>query len=280
MWSVVPDRVRLIQHGGNSHWSVWSGAERCVLRRYGTHRDLDQVEWEHDVLRCVAARGWPVACAIGDPIVADGRLYSLFPFIGGSRMRGYDDDQRRRCGRILAEFHFDVADVEMGPRPGQPKIWAFRSDPIVENRGALELVLGAPDGALFAEHAVAVVHDFERLGVREFPRSITHGDFAAWNLRFDHGRLSALYDFDPADVDARAADVACARRRSHDVFVEGYLEVLPLTDEELRALGSLWKANVLRYVTSMLRDAMSTDKLSRSEFAWCRAQLDKTRSSR
>jgi hypothetical protein len=61
------------------------------------------------------------------------------------------------------------------------------------------------------------------------------------------------------------------------VFVEGDLEVLPLTGEELRALGSLWTANVLRYATSMLLDAMSTDEWSTSEFAWCRAQLDKTR---
>jgi Ser/Thr protein kinase RdoA (MazF antagonist) len=108
------------------------------------------------------------------------------------------------------------------------------------------------------------------------PGSIVHCDLSAWNVRFTGGRLSALYDFDAADVDARAADVACARRGYHDVFVEGYREGMELSAEELAALGSLWRANVLRYVTNLLRAGISTDEWRRSELEWCRAQLDKT----
>lgn len=275
-WDVVPDRVRLIQDSGNTHWSVRAGGERYVLRRYGTHRDLPQVQWEHDLLGRVTERGWPVACAIGQAVAVDGRFYSLFPFIDGSRMRGRDEDQRRRCGRVLAELHIDVADLEVDPRPGKPKIWEFSPDPIVENGDALRSALGDRDAAVFAQHAVAVADDFERLGVGDFPRSITHGDLAAWNLRFQDGKLSALYDFDSADVDALAADVACARRGYHDVFVEGYLDVLPLSDEELGALGPLWIANVLRYVAGLLRGGITTDEWNWSEVAWCRAQLEKT----
>ncbi len=137
---------------------------------------------------------------------------------------------------------------------------------------ALRAELGTRDAARFAEHAAAVGHDFERFGVREFPRAVVHCDFAAWNLRFTGGRLSALYDFDPADVDARAADVACGRRGYHDAFVDGYLEVLPLTDEELGALASLWTANVLRDLAA----GIATDRWNWAELDWCRAQLDKT----
>ena len=275
-WDVVPNRMRLIQDQGNAHWSVWAAEKRYVLRRYGEHRDLAGVLWEHDLLMRVSDRGWPVACALGPPLAVDGRLYSLFPFIGGSRMRCSDDDQRRRCGRLLAEFHSDVAALEIEPRPDEDTICEFSPEPIIENSDTLGSVLGAPDALAFAEHAVAVADQFRRFGVRDFPRSLAHGDFAAWNLRFANGRLSALYDFDAANIDARAADVACARRGYHDVFVEGYLEVKPLSDDELAALGSLWTANVLRYVTSLLRGAIATDEWNWSELEWCRAQLDKT----
>ena len=223
-----------------------------------------------------SGRGWPVARAIGRPLAVAGNVYSLFPFIGGSRMRGGDEDRRRRCGRMLAEFHVDLASVTIEPRPGAPKIWQFRSEAIAENTQALRAAFGDHAAASVAEHAAMVGHDFERFGIREFPRAVVHCDFAAWNLRFNHGELSALYDFDPADVDARAADVACVRRGYHDVFVDGYLEVLPPSDEELGALGSLWKANVLRHVAGLIDAGIATDEWNRAELDWCRAQLDKT----
>ena len=275
-WDVVPHQVRLIQDRGSAHWSVRSAEERFVLRRYGSHRDLEQVLWEQDLLRRVSARGWPVACAIGPAQAVDGHLYSLFPFIGGSRIRGPDDDQRRRCGRLLAEFHVDTATITIDPRPGVPKIWQFDAETIAANPDTLRTAVGACDAALFAEHAAAVGEDFERFGVRDFPRAVVHGDFAAWNLRFTGGRLSALYDFDPADVDARAADVACGRRGYHDVFVDGYREVLPMTDEELGALASLWTANVLRDIAAALGAGVASDEWNRAELDWCRTQLDKT----
>ena len=73
-----------------------------------------------------------------------------------------------------------------------------------------------------------------------------------------------------------AADVACGRRGYHDGFVDGYLELLPPTDEELGALGSLWKANVLRYVAGLSGAGIATDEWNRAELDWCRAELDKT----
>jgi Ser/Thr protein kinase RdoA (MazF antagonist) len=267
--------VRRIQDGGNTHWSVRAGSERYVLRRYGTHRTLPQVSWEHDLLVRVAERGWPVACAIGEAVVVDGRVYSLFPFLGGARMRGADDHQRRRCGRILAEYHADVADLAVAPRPGKPKLWEFDADAIVQNE-AVRSALGDPAATVLERHATSVAREFERLGVREFPRSVTHGDLAPWNLRFEGTALTALYDFDAADVDALAADVACGRRGYHDVFVDGYVDVHALSDEELAALAPLWIANVLQYVATLCIDTVGVGAWDRTELAWCRAQLDKT----
>jgi len=178
-WGVVPDRVRLIQERGSAHWAVWSAGERFVLRRYGNHRDLAQVLWEHDLLERVSRLGWPVACAIGPPKALDGHVYSLFPFIGGSRMGGSDDDQRRRCGRLLGEFHTDVAAITIEPRPGVPKIWQFDGERIAANLDARRAACGPSDAARFVEHAAAVDRDFARFGVRDFPRAVVHCDFAA-----------------------------------------------------------------------------------------------------
>ena len=212
-WRVVPDRVRLIQDRGSAHWSVRSAGERFVLRRYGQHRNLTHVLWEHDLLTLVSGRGWPVACAIGPPQVRRRPLYSLFPFIGGSRMRGGDDDQRRRCGRMLAEFHVDVAAVTIEPRPGAPKIWQFRSEAIVENTDALARRVRSPRCGTVRRACRGGGPRLRTVRGPGLPAAVVHCDFAPWNLRFTAGRLSALYDFDAADVDARAADVACATAR-------------------------------------------------------------------
>ena len=147
-WDVVPNRVRLIKGGdGNAHWSVSAVQHRYVLRRYGSHRDLPQVRWEHQLLAALAALGWPVACAIGAPVTIDDRIYCLFPFMGGSPMRGLDDEQRRRCGRMLAEFHLDVASLEIDPRPGEPKIFEFTPTAVLEHRDASDPLSGPPTGS-------------------------------------------------------------------------------------------------------------------------------------
>jgi Ser/Thr protein kinase RdoA (MazF antagonist) len=212
---------------------------------------------------------------VGEPITVDGRIYSLFPYIGGQSMRGSDDDRRRRCGRILAELHLDVWSLGIGARPAEPKIVEFAPDQILRHRDALRLALGSADAELFAEHARRVAGNFERLGVRDFPKSIAHRDMSPWNLRFRDGRLSALYDLDHADIDARAADVACGRRGYHDAFVEGYLDVFALSDEELEALGSLWSAHMLGYAARLIAEAMSSDSWNLPELRWCRTQLTK-----
>jgi homoserine kinase type II len=276
-WDVVPNRVRLIKGGdGNAHWSVSAGRQRYVLRRYGSHRNLAQVRWEHQLLAAVAALGWPVACAIGAPVTIDDRIYCLFPFMGGSPMRGLDDQQRRRCGRMLAEFHLDVASLEIDARPGEPKVFEFTPSAVLEHRDAFRSALGDTDGELFAERALSVADDFERLHVREFPRSITHGDLSPWNVRFRDSQLSALFDLDHSDVDVRAADVACGRRGYHDDFVEGYLSVFQLSGEELAGLGPLWSAQMLSYADNLIADGITTQEWNLPELQWCRTQLTKT----
>jgi Ser/Thr protein kinase RdoA (MazF antagonist) len=108
------------------------------------------------------------------------------------------------------------------------------------------------------------------------PVTVVHGDLIAQNLLFRDGTLSGVLDFDSAHLDLRAVDVACARRSRDDEVARGYLEVIPLSNEELGCLDDLWRSNVLRYALQLL-DCETTTDVAITELEWCVAQLEKTR---
>jgi Ser/Thr protein kinase RdoA (MazF antagonist) len=59
-----------------------------------------------------------------------------------------------------------------------------------------------------------------------------HGDFTPWNLRFRHGRVSAVLDLDASYLDLRVADFALTWRGAHEDVLLGYEEVSPLSQVE------------------------------------------------
>ena len=65
--------VRVIEPLGgrlNQHWLVHGHGEQLVLRRwFNTGRDI---EFELRLLANIAALGWPVAPAVGDPVESGG----------------------------------------------------------------------------------------------------------------------------------------------------------------------------------------------------------------
>jgi Ser/Thr protein kinase RdoA (MazF antagonist) len=91
-----------------------------------------------------------------------------------------------------------------------------------------------------------------------------------------HSNLTGIIDFDSTHLDFRATDVACARRSRNDAVIDGYLDVSALSDMELRCLGDLWKANVLRYARELLH-MMPTGAAAISELGWCARQLSQAR---
>src|SRR5205823_5139379 len=126
-----------------------------------------------------------------------------------------------------------------------------------------------------ALHLERVRDRLDAAGASSFPATVIHGDFIAQNLLFHTEELSGVLDFDSVHLDLRATDVACARRSRQDDVVRGYLEIAPLTDEELGCLDDLWRASVLRHALHIIGGNVAAET-GESELEWCVKQLEKT----
>ena len=89
-FGVTGTSIRDIRSGRvNKHWRVETPGETFVLRRYHERRLAGAIEYEHDVLRHLESRAWPVAAPLPVPgcsqtaLEAAGRRYALFRLLPG-----------------------------------------------------------------------------------------------------------------------------------------------------------------------------------------------------
>lgn len=278
--------IRLVRRRYNTHWLVRAGRRRFVLRRFGTWRGAENdPAWEIAWVKRLAEAGLPVPAPIGEPRFAGGALHMLMPFLEGriiadghATETGY-----RRLGRELARFHTLIAGLPVPPqRPG----WGEVVDGAVPTKGgpARRAALLAALARCNPGFARAFADAAEALEGRDLPaafagrpRLVAHGDFSPWNVRYTHGRLTGLIDFELAHVDVRAADLAASRRGWRDAVVEGYLEVTSLDDTELAALDGLWLGGVLAGVWRVLENRIAEGSELDYGLGWNAEQLTKTR---
>lgn len=278
-------RIRRVSHRHNTHWRVVSRDGAVVfLRRFGSQPDLAaDAAWEVEAIRSLGERGWPVAVPLSAPRLIDGAYYVLLPHLSGRALgKGSTDGEGYLwLGRRLAELHLaleglapplqrpDWTELLAGaqPRPSHPprdELLAFlaRHDPVR------------------AERFAAAAEALERRDLpgvfAAAPRQIVHGDFSPWNVLTRAGRLTGVLDFELAHVDVAAADLAFARRGSHDEVVSGYLEVRPLPEAHIAALDALWTGAVLTSAWLELAPAFRTGRLEPGALDWPAAQLEKT----
>lgn len=236
----------------NQHWLVSARGVQLVLRRWHTpgadlaHRNQyipgDDIGYELRLLERVAALGWPVAPAIGEPIAMDGHRWGLFPFLPGDPPSTADPvaEQRAR-GRLLAEFHADLVRLDtVGQRGDWRRCEEILGDP------ALDRVLAEHEREqeevvrLLRWHLDRARKRIAGLRPQDRPGMIIHGDFTPWNLRFRNGRLSGILDFELAHWDHRITDFAMTWRGKHDAIIHGYTELSPLDPEEFELLTPMW----------------------------------------
>lgn len=283
-----PDRIRLLQRRQNAHWLVAAGADRFVLRRFGTmlgHYSDGSVAWELEQVERIAALGWPAPRPLAPLLELDGAVWALLPFLGGRHLGhgNVSEAEYRLMGGLLADLHTDLARLPVPPqRPGRTS----NIDGALPETGGpgwrAQLIadLARVDADLGRQFAAAV----EALDARDLPaafasepRIIVHGDFSPWNLRLRGGRISALLDFELAHVDVAAADLAFARRGYHDPVVEGYVARRPLPDWQLALLDALWLGSLFSGAWKMLEAARQSGAApDAAHFAWHGEQLRKT----
>jgi Ser/Thr protein kinase RdoA (MazF antagonist) len=291
-----PRAIRLISRRHNAHWKVLTTDGRdLILRCFGEQPDLDEsAAWEAAALGSLAAAGLKVAAPLAPPRRLGGRLFGLYPHLAGrpltsarrlAKLVGSEPMQAfyRELGRCLADYHAGAAAV---PLPGQRVGWCEMADAHLPQSGghAMRQALLARLEAADADAAKALRAAAETLERRNLAalfagasRLIVHGDFSPWNILIRRGAVSGLLDFELAHVDVAAADVAFARRGSHDAAVWGYLERASLPDDQLAALDGLWTGIVLFGAWTALSRWPQGAPYDPLMLDWNLAQLKKTR---
>jgi Ser/Thr protein kinase RdoA (MazF antagonist) len=283
-FGIEPDSIRQIARRQNVHWAVRAGEARYVLRRFGGETPGDAA-WEIDSIERLAGTGAPVPRLVGGLREIEGARYILMPWIGGRRLAypPVSDADYERLGGYLADFHTATSHLTAPPqRPG----WTSNVDGAfpraggVARRAELLAALAEVDATMAARLAEAAAdleaRDLPRV-FASYPRRLVHGDFAPWNIRLRGQRVSGVLDFELAHVDVRAADVAMARRGSHDGVVRGYLKRAALADAEIDNLDALWTGGSLCGVWHLLDSRLAEGRVTTLGLEWNIEQLGKTR---
>ncbi len=268
--------------------------QRYFLRRYKPGIRHEEIVFEHALIQHLTARGTcPVArvhvTREGTTVVQrDGDFYAIFDYLPGEDRYTWvgprcSARELRASGRLLAQFHSDLATFTPPGQRAEPKI--------VELLDVIDRVWAEcrarSTGTVFdrylAEHydevrkCIAETSGVLHRAAGSLPEAIIHSDYHPGNLKFDGQAISGLVDFDWAKIDLRAFDVGLAvwyfcaswegradgRLRLNDArtFLEGYQRELmdqsgigPLTDAELKVLPHLIQAGNIYVLYWSLRD--------------------------
>lgn len=244
-----PAEVSVMQEGpyGNCCWLVESSGQKesFVLRRYHDRATLADLEYEHAVLRHLAAEGWVVPEPTGQLIQLAGWWWVPTRFIPGRAVSDETGDQRRRRGRGLARLHVSLRRLsQLGQRAG----WRAQHEAVTVHADidwdSSLAAFGRVHGEL-ADWARAAMH-FSRqqlvaIGAHELPTLIVHGDFHEGNVHYDDAGLSGVLDFGLTHLDSRPYELAIARTHRSPEVIEAFRQESaecgwPLSDLEEECL--------------------------------------------
>jgi Ser/Thr protein kinase RdoA (MazF antagonist) len=238
---------------GNGNWLVeMPGRRRVVLRRYHPGASPQDLAYEHAVLDHLAAVGWVVPHPVSDPVCHEGLWYCLTRYVPGKPATRDRRAQRRRRGRDLARL--DLALRDLGQRAGQRPGWRPQHSAVTANSGidwpacVRQLADVSPRLSCWAQAAAGQTRDeLAAIGAHELPVTVIHGDFAAWNVHYRHGRLAGVIDFGLTRQDSRPCELAIARTWRAPETAEAYRSELsrsgwPLSALEETAIGPVYHA--------------------------------------
>ncbi len=243
----------------NQHWLVATRREQFVLRRWA--QSVDTIDYELRLLARIAALGWPVAPVVEGPIEHAGHVWSLAPFLSGAPPVTTDAiaEQRAR-GRLLAEFHADLAPIqEFGQRGGWRRCEEILNDLTLDHILTVHERTRPEEVRILQWHLDRARVRVTGLDLHNRPGIVIHGDFTPWNLRFTDGHLSGILDFELAHWDHRVGDFALSWRGKYDHVIYGYAEVTPLEPEEWALITPLWWASLIAGACDDLRNGTQDD---------------------
>jgi homoserine kinase type II len=247
-----------LAHGGtnNDTFGLRTGAGAYVVKRYRTTGDRSALVYEHRLLRCLEDAGLPfrvpapIPARDGETLVRDGDGWlALFPLLPGRPPQFGDAPQAGAVGEGLGRLHVALAHLTPEPHPSLGSHAEFgRVHDAIPDPAVLPL---AGDDVAWWSGELSAMRAFVRTTYRVLPRQLIHGDFAPGNTLFEGERLVAVLDFEMAQPDARAIDVAAgllfvlrpwegpARWGAARAFACGYGHHVRLVDAEIGVLPSL-----------------------------------------
>ena len=257
-------------------------------KRYiGATRPPASVAFTHRVIRAMHAGGIaapaPLADAQGDDVlVFSSDLLALYPDCGGTSIADDDIDveEARDVGTLLARIHVVGQSVPSSERPaGGLRIGTRLLRHPHADRAFEQLVVGHRDVAIALEnHAwttrvLSLIRATSRRLLDVLPRcptTVVHGDFGPGNVLLREGQPPAVIDWDLADVDLAAWDLARTidriairwpdrlgapaeiRTNIVSALLDGYQSVRPLLSSERKAIPVLAAASRLDLDASVL----------------------------
>lgn len=197
---------------------------RYLLKRRATGRDDPfKVAFSHALVAHLRARQFPVPALIGtrddqnSMLQLGGHVYELFEYVQGDRYEG-TLEQTTQAGRVLAEFHLDVANFKT---EWTPPVGSYHdADMVRSGLNAIPTTTSGHDSVIGHEAELlrltqelhetydAAVQRVTRGGFRDWPVTIVHGDWHPGNLLFRGERICAVLDLDAARHQPRIIDVA------------------------------------------------------------------------
>ena len=237
----------------NASWLVETrSGDACVLRRYHDRATLDDLVYEHAVLRHLAERGWVVPNPVGNLVRHSDRWYCPTRYVPGAPVGEEPPDQRRRRGRDLAALHLALRHLgeHLGQRPGwRPQHTAVTChDDIDWEASVRDFAKAHPELGNWARRAAGHAHaTLAALGADDLPLLVIHGDFAEWNVHYQDDRLAGVIDFGLTHLDSRPYELAIARTYRSPETIDAYREELaasdwPLSDLEEAAIEPMHSA--------------------------------------
>jgi Ser/Thr protein kinase RdoA (MazF antagonist) len=245
-----PDRITALKDVPvqNGSWLLeMPDGRRLVLRRYHAQAALQDLSYEHSVLRYLARAGWIVSEPVGELVQFEGLWYCPTRYVPGEAIGQESAGQRRRRGRDLARLHLALRGL--GERLGQRPGWRAQHTGVCVHtgidwnacvRGLMEV---SPRLGEWARAAATQARDsLLAIGAGALPVMVVHGDFHEQNVHYAHGRLAGVIDFGLTHLDSRPYELAIARTYRAPEAITAYRGELarngwPLSELEEAALG-------------------------------------------
>ncbi|HLE13965.1 MAG TPA: phosphotransferase [Anaerolineales bacterium] len=281
--------------------------DKYFLRRYKLGVQEEEIAFEHSVTQHLIAHSrLPVARVYRTqagksylrrphPVFqGEQAFYAMFEFLPGRDKYSWvdtrlTDEEVRSSARVLAEFHDAVSYLLPAGRRHEPKMRDLLPEITASLRRAPQNNRGTPFDQYLLEHHALLLDEARAVQAclddprcQSLPEVVIHCDYHPGNLKFEDGRVTALFDFDWSKIDTRAFDVGLAlfyffaewqaemdgslRLEPLGVFLQAYQDRLreaqgigPLIPAELEYLPVMIRAGNLFVLYWAMKDYFSKD---------------------